>query len=98
MKHLILVVVLILPVMVQAADLISEAEALQEEARDKLYAWVSTSRLIEEAKMARASGDTDKSNMLAARAIKLANASLAQATKEASSWEGRARVVEESAK
>lgn len=99
MKQLLLLLMMSLPLLSQADDasaLIAEAEALQQEARDKLYAWVATSRFIDQAKAAQSSGDSVKAKVFAERAISLANASLAQATKEAASWQARALVGESS--
>jgi len=72
------------------AALISEAEALQQEARDKLHAWVATTRFIDQARAAQSAGDTGQAREFAERAISLANASLAQATREAATWQTRA--------
>ena len=73
----------------ESGELIAKAEALQEEARGQLYAWVATSKFIEEAKAAQTAGDFKKASELAERAIQLAQASLAQAKKEALSWHTR---------
>lgn len=99
MKQLLFLLIMSLPLLSQADDataLIAEAEALQQEARDKLYAWVATSRFIDQAKAAQSAGDTSQARQLAERAISLANASLAQATKEAASWQTRALIGESS--
>jgi len=69
-----------------AASDLAEAEKLNAEARALHNAWIPTARFIEEAKTALAAGDMAGAETAAARALKLAKASLHQAETEKEAW------------
>ena len=71
------------------ANLISEAERLNSEARAKHNAWTPTGKFIEEARSAMAAGHSDKARVAAERAIMLATASIEQADHQQADWKTR---------
>ncbi len=65
------------------------AEAKYEEAIDAGFAWRANRLALEAARKALASGDEQTAEATIEEAIKLADASLAQAAREAKEWDTR---------
>jgi hypothetical protein len=70
-------------------EMIERAESMHERAFELEHAWLPTGPLIAEAEAALAAGDVAVAEALAARALLLAEQSLAQAERERDAWRER---------
>ena len=68
---------------------IEQAEAAYAMAKEKQHAWTVTTRLLEAARKAQASGDESAAMVAANRALFTAEASIAQADSEEADWHSR---------
>ena len=73
-----------------ATAALAQAEARYAESVDRGFAWSAAKQSLERAREAMAAGDEAIAEQQAARALQLADASLAQAEREASAWQERA--------
>ena len=73
----------------RAVWLMEAAEAAYAESQAAGHAWVSARRALEDARMAAAKGDLAEAGVQGEKALRLAEASLAQARTEESAWQDR---------
>ena len=69
---------------------LAKADQKYAEAQAAGFAWVTNRTSLEAARQALADGDEDKALALIEESIRLAEASLAQAAREAEDWQSRA--------
>ena len=70
-------------------SLIEQAQAKQEQARQKGHAWSVTGDYVAESRALLDAGKTDQAEAAARRALNAADASLKQAAAEANAWQSR---------
>ena len=73
----------------RATWLIEAAEAAYADSQAAGHAWVNAQRALEEARTAAAKGDLAEAGAQGEKALRLAEASLAQARTEESAWQDR---------
>ncbi|HIG42869.1 MAG: hypothetical protein ABGY96_00275 [bacterium] len=70
----------------EVQKLISRAEDIHAQAKEKQNGWVMTNQLIADAVEVLRNGDPERAHTLALRAVKVATASMDQAIRESKSW------------
>jgi len=74
---------------VDVADIISQAQASHDKSVAMAHGWTRTQPLIDKASDALTSGEADNAREMAARALVMADAAIAQAELEKTAWTAR---------